>query len=56
MEPEVIDISSYGEPNSSSNFGGGIELLMNEKKGGKPGASSEEYRRERYRETRIRTE
>ena len=35
MEPEVIDISSYGESNSSSNFGGGIELLMNEKKGSK---------------------
>ena len=33
MEPEVIDISSFGESNSSSNFGGGIELLMNEKKG-----------------------
>ena len=37
MEPEVIDISSFGETNSktssSSNFGGGIELLMNEKKG-----------------------
>ena len=42
MEPEIIDISSFGESNSSSNFGGGIELLMNEKKGGKPGASSEE--------------
>jgi len=35
MEPEVIDISSFGESNSSSNFGGGIELLMNEKKGNK---------------------
>ena len=39
MEPEVIDISSFGESTSSSNFGGGIELLMNEKKGSK---SSEE--------------
>lgn len=39
MEPEVIDISSFGDSNSSSNFGGGIELLMNEKKGSK---SSEE--------------
>ena len=41
-EPEIIDISSFGDSGSSSNFGGGIELLMNEKKGGKPGASSEE--------------
>ena len=39
MEPEVIDISSFDDSNSSSNFGGGIELLMNEKKGNK---SSEE--------------
>lgn len=39
MEPEVIDISSFDVPSSSSNFGGGIELLMNEKKGNK---SSEE--------------
>lgn len=35
MEPEIIDISSFGDSTSSSNFGGGIELLMNEKKGGK---------------------
>jgi len=42
MEPEIIDISSFGESNSSSNFGGGIELLMNEKKNGKPNTSSED--------------
>ena len=42
MEPEIIDISSYGETSSSSNFGGGIELLMNEKKPGKPGSSASE--------------
>jgi len=37
MEPETIDISlggmgdSFGPPKSSSNFGGGIELLMNDR-------------------------
>jgi hypothetical protein len=41
MEPEIIDISSYGETSSSSNFGGGIELLMNEKKPGKTDSGSE---------------
>jgi hypothetical protein len=33
MNPEIIDISSYGGSASSSNFGDGIELLMNDKKG-----------------------
>lgn len=43
MEPDIIDISStFGESSSSSNFGGGIELLMNEKKGGKAGGASED--------------
>ena len=42
MEPEIIDISSFGESNSSSNFGSGIELLMNEKQNSKSNTSSEE--------------
>jgi len=43
MEPEIIDISSFDIPSSSSsNFGGGIELLMNEKKTGVPGISSDD--------------
>lgn len=43
MEPDIIDISSttFGDSASSSNFGGGIELLMNEKKGNKTESSEE---------------
>ena len=49
MEPEVIDISTLNEPSisipkneSGANFGGGIELLMNNKKGQKSQNESED--------------
>ena len=41
-DPQIIDLDSIGGGNPSVNFGGGIELLMNDKKksgGGSRGGS-----------------